>query len=344
MKSSLLLALVMLSFQISMGTAHALSIVSQTSTIKSTTTKVRMDVEVPQTGTSALDILFVIDDSGSMSEHQAKLAANVGELVRAAKSSGVDLHAAVITTNMDAQPYNPKSGVAWKGIFAGAGKKVAATSEGDFDQVLTSNLQAAMTTDGSGTEQPFLAIKTALSEPLLSTTNAGFLREKAALAILVLTDADDQSAGLVSDFITFLKDTKKLAPVTLHAAYIPSAEVMTSTCRRSSEPVPVRIEEALKSLGTTTESASLCDPNFGKQLQKIGDGFESLGLRTVQLKLAPELSTVVVTYGSDTVPMGDLTFGWVYDAAKNEILFGDKINWLAQPAATKVVIEYTAAN
>lgn len=342
MKNLISLSLALSAITLFSGASHALSIGSQIIGKKGAATKVKMEVEVPHDGASALDILFVIDDSGSMAQSQALLASNVTELVRAAKDSGADIHAAVVTTNMDTQPWSAKPGASWKGIFAGAGKKVAATADGDFDKVLTENLQAAMTTDGSGTEQPFLAIQTALSEPLLSTTNAGFLRESAALAILVLTDADDQSLMPVADFVKALKALKTKAPVTMHAAYVPSAEVESASCTRSGEPAPVRIEEALKAMGTVTESVSLCDPAFGTKIKQIGEGYKTAELRTVQLKVAPILQTVAISYGTENFDRGDLTFGWAYNSAKQEIVFGDKINWLSQPEGTPVVIEYTA--
>lgn len=330
-------------FSFSAVTSNAMSVSKEQVRTRGPVTKVRMEVEVPRPGGAAvtqLDILFVIDDSGSMDPQQAKLLKNVDQLVRAAKDSGVDIHAAVITTNMDSQPWNPKPGETWHGEFAGAGKKVAATAEGDFEQVLTDNLKAAMTTTGSGNEQPFLAIQNALSEPLLSTVNQGFLRPDAGLATFVLTDADDQSPMHVSDFVTFLKNLKSKAPVALHAAYIPTTAA--STCDRSGENVPARIEEALTAFGTLNESVSLCDEDFGTKVTQIGKVYEATGLRTVQLKVVPLVSTMKITYGTETLDAGDLDFGWVYDARKLQLKFGDKIDWTTEAVGTPLVIQYEA--
>ncbi len=319
--------------------ANAMSVREQSTRILATKTQVKMEVDVgadPTNPSTALDILFVIDDSGSMIDHQAKLLANVGDLVRASLASGADVHAGVVTTSMDT-PWgtNPSP---WNGELAGVSKKFASSRHFDFEKVLTENLKKAMTTNGSGSEQPFAAVKAALSEPHMSGVNQGFLRQGAALAVFVLTDTDDQSTLPVADFVSFLKGLKMGPPVTMHAAYVPVAE---KTCSRAGEDAPVRLEEALAAFGTISESFSLCD-SFGAKLGQIGSGYEAIGLRTVQLKLVPDLTTLKVTYGTSTLPAADLLTGWVYDSAKMQIKFGEKIDWYSQPRGTPIFIEYFA--
>jgi hypothetical protein len=299
-----------------------------------TGTRVRLEVEVGLQ--PALDILFVIDDSGSMAVHQANFFANVKELVRASTASGVDLHAGVITTSAISVPPPAALG---QGVLVGSAKKYASTSEGDFDAVLDANLRAAMTTYGNPTEQPFEAMRLALSEPAVSGPNHGFIREGAGLAIFVVTDADDQSPDLVDTYIQMLKALKPTAPVSLHAAYIPVAE---TTCDTSGELRAVRLEEALSKFGTLSESVSLCDPSYGTKLQKIGEGYGVVTLRMVQLKKAPDLSTMHITFGNQNLEAGDLEYGWIYDASKMQILFGSKIDWKSEPAGTRVLIDYLA--
>ena len=305
-------------------------------------TKTQVVMEVDVAGSSkpgnALDILFVVDDSGSMQVHQANLLANVGDLVRAAVSSGVDVHAGVVSTNMDSAPWNPPPGISYQGRLSGAVKKFAATQDGDFAQVLTDNLKLVMNTNGSATETPFAAAIAAVTEPLASAENQGFLRKNAALAIFVLTDADDQSQISVPDFVQTLKALKGKAPVTLHAAYIPKA---STTCDRSGENLPERLEEALTAFGTLADSFNLCEA-FGPKLRSIGEEYVSIGLSSVQLKLEPELSTVKVVFGSQTFWGGDLYSGWVYDSKKMQLLFGADIDWTLQPTGTRLKIEYYA--
>lgn len=331
--------------------AMALNVLSRkTATGPSGVTQVRMELEVNRsTPTSALDILFVVDDSGSMGTHQKNLLANVDNLVKAAERSGVDLNAAVITTSAESSYNpNPNPGYAAKGMFTGLpGATVASTSSpttpNRFSEVLKQNLTFAMVTDGDGTERPLEAVRLALSEPLRSGYNAGFLRPHAGLAVFLLTDADDQSKEPVQAYVDFLKQLKSNA-VTIHAAYIPTfAPVLPGTaCDRNGEDVPKRLEEALNAFGTLSESISLCETDYSSRLSAIGSKYEMIGLRTVELKIAPVISSIRLTYGSQTLVAGDLLAGWIYDSAKMQIQLGAKINWLKEPTGTKLVVEYVA--
>ncbi len=323
--------------------ALALNVRSRSVRYAGASTQIRMEVDVHQgTAPSALDILFIIDDSGSMGMHQQNLLKNISNLVSASLKSGVDLHAGVITTNIDQTPYQPVPGYSYGGKLVGVANKVAKTSDGSFEKVLTENLTIAMRTDGSGTEAPLEAMRLALSEPLLSNENAGFLRPGAALAVFLLTDADDQSADKVSAYVEFLKQLKNNA-VTLHAAYIPTAHVVLpgATCERSGEPVPARLEEALTAFGTMNESINLCEPDYSTKLGSIGSKYEMIGVRSVQFKLPAQISTIKVTYGPTVLVAGDVLRGWVYDSAKLQLQLGQLVAWRSQPAGTKLVIEYT---
>lgn len=326
--------------------AFAVQFVSQNAkSLASGVTQIRMELEVSQgTPSAALDILFVVDDSGSMTTHQQNLLANVDNLVKAAQQSGVDLQAAVVTSSVDYAPYSPKPGSAWGGNFTGLpGAKIASTANGNFADVLKQNLGFAMTIDGSGTEQPFEAVRLALSEPLVSGGNAGFLRPHAGLAVFMLTDADDQSPKSVQEYVDFLRQTKNNA-VTMHAAYIPSTALTApgTSCDRNGEPVPLRIEEALNAFGTLGESISLCETDYSSRLSSIGSKYEAIGLRVVQLKIAPAISSMRLTYGSQKLVAGDLHGGWIYDSAKMQIQLGSKISWMKEPKGTKLVVEYLA--
>lgn len=312
--------------------AHAVQ-VRDVQVHKAAATTVRMSVDVEPATTSSVDVLFVVDDSGSMYEYQEKMKKSIDELIRTTKASGVDVHAAVITTSANALGGIALAGS--KGEFAGPNKKVATTTDGDFDIVLKENLETALTLNGDSTEMPFEAIRLALSEPLVSTTNKDFLREGAALAIFVLTDADDQSSMTVADFATFLRTVKGTAPLSFQAAYSP-----TGAGCIGAQGQPVRMETLLAELGSKT-SFPICD-DMGPHLAAVGLGLGMLGVRTVQLNVEPKLTTMKVTYGTEAFVAGDLLYGWSYDSATKQILLGEKIDWSTQPAGTKLLIEYEA--
>lgn len=174
------------------------------------------------TGSHALDLLFVIDDSPSMLDKQANLRANFPNFVNALSSlpGGMpDLHIGVISTDLgalgadDTAP-GPTVGVVGNGGCGGTGKggvlqlgqagdSVAGTFLSDIrtiggerirnytgDLATVFGQMATLGATGCGFEAPLEAMKRALSN---TTQNAGFLRPDAYLAVVFLTDEDDCS-------------------------------------------------------------------------------------------------------------------------------------------------------
>ena len=168
-----------------------------------------------------VDLLLVIDDSGSMREEQLNLADNlprlVSELVDPPDADGDgrpdwraprDLHLGVVTTGLDV--FGGDDGVL-RAESAGEscrddyprflefarGDDVAAVSE-DFACLALAGLE------GPGLEQPLEAALKALlpadapvevvgERPHGDRENAGFLRDDSLLSVVVLTDEDDCS-------------------------------------------------------------------------------------------------------------------------------------------------------
>ncbi|MBA3461873.1 MAG: hypothetical protein H0T46_18070 [Deltaproteobacteria bacterium] len=163
-----------------------------------------------------LDILFVIDDSASTGDKQARLAAAFPQMmdVLAQVEGGLpNLHIGVITTDMGTSssggPPGPAVGVIGQGGCSGVGKDGVLQRtqqmsdawltdvEGPTGRVrnYTGTLRetfgelARVGYSGCGFEQPLAAIKRALTNPV----NTGFLRDEANLAIVILSDEDDCS-------------------------------------------------------------------------------------------------------------------------------------------------------
>lgn len=337
-----------LGFAFSSVSVQAMNVLSQTVKTIGVKTTIRMEVEVPRaTSQVPVDLVFVIDNSASMSEHQKRLLDNAGDLAKAAVASGADVHAAVITTTADGQSTYPPNGdleaaelrEGLNGKFAGLKKRFAATADGDFEKTLLENLSSAMTINGSATEQPFEAIRKAFSEPLISTVNQGFLRGKSALGFFVLTDGDDQSSMTTENFVQFLKDLKPNGVVTMHAAYIPW--VSGAPVCQTAEAKPERLEAVLQHFGTLRTSVSLCGDNFGSQLKSIGTQYGRNGLTVVQLTIPADPATIRVTYGTTTLSGGNLRGGWVYDSNTMKLTLGEGIDWLRENQGTPLVIEFS---
>lgn len=157
-----------------------------------------------------MDIVFVIDDSGSMQEEQTNLAANFPKFVqvldqfRTKSGSKVDYRLAVTTTGRDLNytitlpgfPSIPFSEKGDNGAFrntpsCGATKRWVDKSDANATQTFA--CLAKTGTGGSSIEMPLYALKLAMQDRVADGTNAGFLRDDALLAVVILTDEDDCS-------------------------------------------------------------------------------------------------------------------------------------------------------
>lgn len=128
----------------------------------------------------ALDVMWVIDNSGSMDEELDQVRSNFTTFITEFVGLGLDYHLAVITTDMDSPGHQGQ----FQGTF------ITPDSADPIGEFLAQVNQGA---SGSGSERGMDAVKAALSEPLISGANAGFLRTDAALATIVLSDEDDSS-------------------------------------------------------------------------------------------------------------------------------------------------------
>ncbi len=156
-----------------------------------------------------VDILWVVDSSNSMADVQQKLATYfagfVAELAEAAVP--VDFHLGVITTDVDRAEEALGIGPGWLRRPAGATEPFVACAPvggvvrcnvGDGSAAAAVDafrLLVQVGVDGSPEEKGLLAATLALSEPLRSTRNAGFLRPDAALSVIFVSDEEDSSCG-----------------------------------------------------------------------------------------------------------------------------------------------------
>ncbi len=194
-------------------------------------------VEFSSTMNRNIDMLFVIDDSGSMQDKQANLANNFPNFINVLNSQegGLpDIHLGVVSTDMGTSatsgPPGPGIGTIGQGGCASTGKDGVLQTNGapvtgnfisDVKQTDGSRIKnytgdlatvfaqmARVGATGCGFEQPLAAMRRALAN---TTANPGFLRPDALLAVVFLTDEDDCSAKTASLFAA--GDTGALGPL-----------------------------------------------------------------------------------------------------------------------------------
>lgn len=175
---------------------------------------------VPELEPTPADILFVVDNSGSMREEQENLAANFRAFINALAGSGGDYRLAIITTDATGQNQCGVSGQECGGRltfnfedafpFARQSIDPAGCFEVDTPvtcfraddsgrRVLSSNLSAAeleqsfqqavqVGTCGDGIEAGLETMQAALAQARGGECNAGFLRPEANLVVVFVSD------------------------------------------------------------------------------------------------------------------------------------------------------------
>ena len=187
-----------------------------------------------------VDILFVVDNSGSMVQEQASLQANFPRFIDVLNTFPTGLpnvHIGVVSTTVDigvggnfgpaCHPAAGENGLLQNRAFdgtcaaptdrflvdvatAGGGRQVNYPG-GDLAASFSCIAQLGAT--GCGFESPLLAMQRALDGT--HAENAGFLRTGAFLAVVILTDEDDCSAD---DLSLFTRDASVAGPNDLRCA------------------------------------------------------------------------------------------------------------------------------
>ncbi len=169
-----------------------------------------------------VDILFVVDNSGTMTEEQASLVANFNRFVNVLENieGGLpDIHIAVISADLGAGPFGiqgcqgdgdggrmqnaPVGGACDSPVGRFIRDEIAAdgvTRIKNYSGSLADTFSciAELGTTGCGFEQPLEAMRRALNGS--NPENAGFLRDDAFLAVVIISDEDDCSTEDVSLF------------------------------------------------------------------------------------------------------------------------------------------------
>lgn len=256
------------------------------------------------------DVLFVVDNSGSMSEEQSSLGNNLNAFLQFAQSAGIDYHIGVVTTDVT----NSRDG----GRFRGS-PRIIETSTPDVENVFRSTV--SLGTSGSASERGLEAAYLALSDPLINTHNAGFLRQDAALAVIFVSDEPDHSNRTVPFYENFLRNLKGFS----NPSMLSVSAVVGTTNPRCEGPggrasYAPRYIEIANNTGGVVES--ICSANWGRTLGNIA--LSSFGLRAqFTLSSAPVGATLRIRVDGVDVPGTDASGNqrWSFDGNGNTVTF-----------------------
>ncbi|HUJ25538.1 MAG TPA: choice-of-anchor D domain-containing protein, partial [Myxococcales bacterium] len=279
--------------------------------------------------TPKVDMLIVIDNSGSMAEEQSALAENLDHLWNRIALANADFHIAVTTTGM--QPYTAGWTQCPGGASGGEGGRFFPV-DGERPRILTPqtpDVRAALFANTAvGTchwdEQFSEPVVVALTDPLINETkvpgtpwpadgNAGFLRDDARLALMAVSDTDDDIDSSNPPPVSWLVDN--LVRVK-HGAkdLISFAGIVPLSVCTTEESLAPRYAQIASALGG--HLFDICDlSNMGAMLDSALGGL-LLPLTSFPLSARPrDASAIAVTVD------GAAATGWTYDANSNRIVF-----------------------
>jgi hypothetical protein len=273
------------------------------------------------------DILLVIDDSGSMQDKQTSLANNFASFIQYAVAANVDYHLGVTTTTLQKEecfgsqcfPVNSKSpaGELYRDTVLGVRYITPATPAvaSVFSRIVN------VGTQGSGYEQALETSVLALTPPKITNENAGFLRPDANLAVVLVTDAGDQSPQPVSYYQNRLINVKGFNRLSMFTFNVIGPWLATSPlgCTYDGDHDPARYQPIITA--TSGVSDEICNTNWASALQNLGR--TAFGYRTqFYLNSTPDQTgghTIEVKVNGVAIPSGATT--WSYDPASNTIKF-----------------------
>jgi len=270
------------------------------------------------------DILFIVDDSGSMQEEQKSLAGNFQSFIKWAVSLHVNYHIGVTTTDITGRHFPA-------GCLHGYPRFIdrnTISKETKFSQ----NIRVG--TLGSPLEKGFEAAYRALSLPTRENPNCnkGFYRPDASLSLIFVSDEKEQSPQSYEFYLNFFKNLKGIREMSLIRASVvvgppPNGCHNTGTGRATAAPKYWQLASDLGGI-----RASICAANWGKTVSQLGS--VSFGYRRqFYLSRKPDIRSLIVKVNGKLIPEHHLN-GWVFDKVSNSILFSKSKTPLAGAVIT----------
>ncbi len=255
-------------------------------------------------GCEKMDIVFVIDDSGSMGEEQENLATNfpkfVSVLDSTTTSSGtpLDYRVAVTTTGKSYRVMLPFGLSDDEKGDDGAFRNNCGGSQRWLEKAEAAAsfpCRAKVGTGGPSEEMPLECMKLALKDRIADGTNAGFLRDDALLAVVFLTDEDDCSFSATTldegfgdlcednagaekpeSYVTFLDELKKDRGRWATAVIAGKTDCQSSFGNAAEAK---RLDQFVTATGKNAVFSSICDGDLSKSLEaaiaKFGEACRS---------------------------------------------------------------------
>ena len=262
------------------------------------------------TRSDKLDIVLIIDNSGSMEADRQKLAEKLGNFVTDLEASGLDWQMCHTTTQIIKKVgigayYLNKRALQWDA--PGSPRILDTNTSSNLDQVFRDSLDAIQDGtrfDGSGNEQGIRSFYTFVQ----NNDNANCFRTDAALASIVLSDEDEASTGRSNyDGLNFKSEPRNLMdmirdkwgpelPYTNHSIVIRSNDpVCWQTQDNEASDIDARYGKVYEELSNSSGGiiGDICADSYSDQLTGIKDRIDYT-LDAISLVCDPVAGSLVV--------------------------------------------------
>jgi hypothetical protein len=297
-----------------------------------------------QDARAKVDVLFVVDNSGSMMEEQQNLGKNFASFLSSAQAQSVDYHIGVTTTGIEPSPggWSMCPGGADGGeagrLFPvnGSTPRVISPTTPNAAAIFASNVSVGWCHwDEQGLEAAYRALSTPLvnsaDDPRTSLPNdgnAGFLREDAKLAVVFVSDEEDYSPQTVPFYETFFKSLKGNDPTMLSISAI-VGPVALATCPTASSS-GTRYIALANATGGVFES--ICTPDWATSLANLSTSAFGPRRRFTLSETPADSAQIVVEVNGVSV-----AGTWTYEPSSRTVIFDEAS---APPSGSIVRITY----
>lgn len=260
-----------------------------------------------------VDVLWVVDTSGSMAPRQAELAQQVPIFIDGLNATGLDYNIGVTTMDMSG------SGNRGRLIAQTGTPMVLRKSTPNLIGLLAGRIQAGQ--NGSPVERGREAMMTALTASRPGSFNEGFLRENSLLNIIFVTDEEDESDNSVN-YVAALDQLKPLLPLgdrswVAHFIGVTPNDPSCRTAEWGFSSPGVRYINLATASGGAFES--ICDADFRRALTNVRSRVLEL-LTEFPLDRKPNPDTIKVVVDGLEIPRSEIN-GWSYRVSANVIRF-----------------------
>jgi len=243
-----------------------------------------------------LDVLWVIDNSGSMNQFQTNLSTNISSFMTAFAATGADYNMAVITTD--------------RYTFSTILTPLTPNVEQELSNLVMTGIM------GSGMEKGIEMSYRSLNSATAAGPGGNFFRVDATLIVIYVSDEQDWSGGWgnYTTFFDTIKPPGQFVPYGVIADVPAGCQYTASNGALRTLQPGYGYWDLIDYYGGSWYS--ICATDWGVQLQDLAG--EVTGRRMFELEEPdPIKSTIEVTVN------GQVTTEWEYDETTNSVIFAE---------------------